>query len=74
MTDSELRDWFAGMAMQGALASWTGSSGNGMESVAKQAYQRADWMMKARQCTPDQLKVWETKFGDGHVHKVEGTT
>ena len=69
MTDYELRDHFAGLALQGQLASNNGWGGNPLERIAKESYRLADWMMKARMCTPEQLKIWETKMGAGGEYK-----
>lgn len=46
----ELRDWFAGLAMQGILASDPDDQGHedGLEAIAIVAYKTADAMMKAR--------------------------
>jgi len=42
----ELRDWFAGLAMQGIKISYKATP---IDSVAKLAYQYADAMMKERE-------------------------
>ena len=44
----DLRDWFAGLALQGLVASGTYPTGI-MFDTAKEAYQMADAMMKARE-------------------------
>jgi hypothetical protein len=41
-----LRDWFAGMAMQGMLASDRDMT---EEEHARWAYKRADWMLRVKQ-------------------------
>lgn len=66
MTDTELRDYFAAAALQGMLAASTGWGGSPMERLAKRAYRKADWMMKARKCTPQELTVWDTHMGQGY--------
>jgi hypothetical protein len=43
-----LRDWFAGMAMQGMLASEPPNVGQPFDKVAYWAYQQANEMMEAR--------------------------
>ena len=43
--DMTLRQWFAGLAMQADL---TGYAGSNWERVARQAYELADAMLKAR--------------------------
>ena len=43
--DMTLRDWYAGLAMQADL---TGYDGSNWARVAKQAYEMADAMLKAR--------------------------
>jgi hypothetical protein len=47
----DLRDWFAGLAMQGILASDPDDQGHedGLEAIAIVAYKTADAMMKARE-------------------------
>jgi len=64
-----MRDLFAMHIMSGMLASHTGSDASGMERIAKTAYRRADWMLKARVCTPEELNRWDTHMGDGHKPK-----
>lgn len=46
-----LRDWFAGMALQGILAGWNQNIGGALEcgSASRHAYEYADAMMKARE-------------------------
>lgn len=51
----DLRDWFAGLAMQGWLASYGNESMHpaiiegGCDDIARDAYQIADAMLKARE-------------------------
>lgn len=59
MNDYELRDHFAGLALQGQLASNNGWGGNPPERIAKESYRLADEMMRARMLTPDELKAWK---------------
>ena len=60
MTYAERRDHFAGLAMQGMLAACSGFNGNAeqLQRLSCTAYRYADAMLKARECTPDQLKGW----------------
>lgn len=44
-----LRDWFAGMALQGELASQSGSYVANSSRAAEKAYRFADAMMKERE-------------------------
>ena len=46
----DLRDWFAGLALQGMFA----VGGNVHEVMAQRAYQAADLMMKARELKHEQ--------------------
>jgi len=46
-----LRDWFAGLTLQGICASGPGREWNNAR-LAKEAYQLADAMLKARENTP----------------------
>ena len=60
MTYAEQRDHFAGLAMQGMLAACSGFNGN-KEQLARlscTAYRYADAMLKARECTSEQLEKW----------------
>lgn len=59
MNDYELRDHFAGLALQGQLASNNGWGGNPPERIAKESYRLADAMMEARKYTSDELKAWK---------------
>lgn len=61
MTYEEQRDHFAGMAMQGMLSACTGFNANPSQvsRLACSAYMYADAMLKAREATPEQLKLWE---------------
>ena len=43
-----LRDWFAGMAMQGLVASNDDGAGDRIDDVPRYAYSIADAMLKAR--------------------------
>jgi len=45
-----LRDWFAGMALQG-VAKFDGSDAESLQKVAEQAYQYADAMLAERNKT-----------------------
>ena len=47
-----LRDWFAGQAMTGELASWTSSTDGHECNIARRAYQMADAMIAAREVKP----------------------
>jgi len=44
----DLRDWFAGLAMQGEIASQDSGSWDDVDRLAQYAYCVADAMMKAR--------------------------
>ena len=44
----KLRDWFAGLAMQGEIASQDSGSWDDIDRLAQYAYCVADAMMKAR--------------------------
>ena len=46
----ELRDWFAGLVLQGL---YNGGS-NIQEELARRAYSQADWMMKIRKEVTDE--------------------
>jgi hypothetical protein len=46
----ELRDWFAGLAIQGMFA----VGGNAYEVMAQRAYEAADAMMKQRKDVPNE--------------------
>jgi hypothetical protein len=61
MTYEELRDHFAGLAMQGMLSACTGFNANPsqLQRLSCSAYMYADAMLKAREATPEQLKKWE---------------
>lgn len=61
MTNTELRDHFAGLAMQGMLSACTGFNANPsqLQRLSCSAYMYADAMLKAREATPEQLKRWE---------------
>ena len=61
MTHTEKRDHFAGLAMQGMLSACTGFNANTSQvsRLACSAYLYADAMLKAREATSEQLKLWE---------------
>ena len=49
----ELRDWFAGLAMQGLFAHKPWNQVYRIDHIAKEAYEIADEMMKAREVKND---------------------
>ena len=60
VTYTEQRDQFAALAMQGMLSACAGYNGN-PEQLARlttTAYRYADAMLKARECTSEQLEKW----------------
>lgn len=61
MTELELRDHFAGVALNGALSACQGFNANQSQvsRIACSAYLYADAMLKARTAKPQQLKNWE---------------
>lgn len=63
MTDNELRDHFAGLAMQGMLSACQGFNGNTpqVDRLTKTAYKYANDMMQARHMEPAQLNKWSEK-------------
>jgi len=46
--EQDLRDWYAGMAMQGILTSFKGDFPLEPELLAERSYELADAMMEAR--------------------------
>ena len=60
MTYTEQRDHFAGLAMQGMLSACAGFNANPSQvsRLACSAYLYADAMLKARECSQDQLNNW----------------
>lgn len=48
-----LRDWFAGMAMQGLLAAEIGDNVSGYEDLAEMAFKQADSMIANRAIIDD---------------------
>lgn len=63
MTDNELRDHFAGLAMQGMLAACQGFNGNApqVDRLTRTAYKYANGMMLAREMPPEELNNWSLK-------------
>tara|TARA_Y100000593_G_C4315368_1_gene340581 strand:- start:3445 stop:3615 length:171 start_codon:yes stop_codon:yes gene_type:complete len=49
--EQDLRDWFAGLAMQGLLQSFSGDVLLDEELMAKRSYEIADAMMEVRDDT-----------------------
>ena len=60
MTYTEQRDHFAALAMQGMLAACAGFNANPSQvsRLACSAYLYADAMLKARECSLEQLQNW----------------
>ena len=60
MTHTEQRDHFAALAMQGMLSACAGFNANPSQvsRLACSAYLYADAMLKARECSPEQLQNW----------------
>lgn len=60
MTYEEQRDNFAALAMQGMLSACAGFNANPSQvsRLACSAYLYADAMLKARECSTEQLQNW----------------
>ena len=46
--DRQLRDWFAGQALSGAMANWTEGFSPDTQALAQFSYEVADEMMRER--------------------------
>lgn len=63
MTDNELRDHFAGLAMQGMLSACQGFNGNTpqVDRLTRTAYKYANAMILARDMQPEELNNWKSQ-------------